>query len=115
MRQAQVRQDMKGLEDKTDVVAPQRGAGIVIQIRQLLPLHRDRASVGQVQAGNQVEQAGFTRAGLAHDRHNLTFLQLQIQAVKQHPPAGHSFTQAGDLQNRRNRQLRHRAMVVARL
>ena len=115
MRQAQVRQDMKGLEDKTDVVAPQRSAGIVVQVRQLLPLHRDTARVRQIQAGNQVEQAGFTGAGLAHDRHNLTLLQLQIQAVKQHPPAGNRFTQASDLQNRRNRQLRHRAMVVARL
>ena len=55
LHQTEVRQDVKGLKHKTDVVAPQRGAGIVVEFREVLAPNGNSARVGQVQAGHQVE------------------------------------------------------------
>jgi hypothetical protein len=59
VRQIEVREDVKGFEYKADVVAAQRGAGVVIQIRQILALHGNAACVGSIQASHQVRRLDF--------------------------------------------------------
>ena len=62
---SQIRQQQEGLEYETDIAAAHAGSGIVIKPSNFPVVQRDGAGIGQIQAGNQIQQGRFAAAGIA--------------------------------------------------
>ena len=73
---------MKGLEHEAQFFAPQPGRGFIVEGINGLAIDQQRAAVGHVQSGNQVQQRGLANAGLAHDRDILASFEPEIQRMQ---------------------------------
>ena len=71
-----------GLEYKADLPPAEDGQRLVLQGKQLLPVHCDRAGGGPVQAAQHMEQGRFAASGGAHNGHELPVLHAQVHPVQ---------------------------------
>ena len=62
-------QHVKGLEDEAQLVPAQTGQRVFIEPGVGAAVEGQRAAVGPVEAGDEVEQRGFADAGLTDDGH----------------------------------------------
>ena len=62
---------MERLEHEADALAAQHGQRVVVQRREVDAVDDDRAGVGALEAGDQVEQRRLADARLADDRDEL--------------------------------------------
>jgi hypothetical protein len=62
-----MRQEMEGLEDETEVPAPQARESILIQGCQVLIAQLNATVIHPFQPGDAIEEGGFTYPRLAHD------------------------------------------------
>src|SRR4029453_5812608 len=78
----QVRQQLKVLEYKSDVLVAQLRPLILGQIIQLHAVERHRAVRRQIQAGAEAEQGGLAAAGWADDGASFAPVQLKADVVQ---------------------------------
>ncbi|MNV50342.1 hypothetical protein D3C71_1423440 [compost metagenome] len=78
----QVRQHMKGLEDKPHMGAPPQGPLRVVQLAHVGGAVGDAARVPGVQASQAVEQGGFAHARIAHDGYELSGRHRELHVGK---------------------------------
>ena len=76
------RQQVEGLEDKTDFFVPNVGEFVVFQLTDLLTVQPVLAAAGRIQAADQVHQRGLARSRRAHDRDILIAADLQIHSAQ---------------------------------
>ena len=62
-----MRQHMKSLEHKTDMLAPHARQCSVAERTQILPKQQHLAAVPAIEPGHAIEQGGFTHTRVAHD------------------------------------------------
>ena len=77
LRDIQMRQHMKGLKHKPDMLAAQQRALVVGQRCQVYAFKRHAARVPAVEAGHAVEQRRFAHAGLADDGDEFAWRYIQ--------------------------------------
>ena len=77
LRHVQVRQHVKGLKHKADVLTPQSGQLIVRELAQIQAVEVHRTLVPGVKPSQAVQQGRLTHARLAHNGHKLAALHLQ--------------------------------------
>ena len=79
---AQHRQQVEELEDEADLVAPQLGQALVVEVGDLLAGDPDRALGGPVEPGQHVHQGGLARARRAHDGREAALGEVDRDAVE---------------------------------
>jgi acyl-CoA thioesterase-1 len=75
-----------GLEDETDLAAPQERHFVLAQMRNLLAIQNYLSRSRRIEAGQQTEQGAFTAAGGSHDRGELAPGNLEIDAFENFDP-----------------------------
>ena len=84
LRQAQMRQDVEGLENEAEVPAAQACEAVVIEPRKFRPGHPDLAAIERLKASDAVEQGGFAHARLADDGDTFAAGDLQFERIEEH-------------------------------
>ena len=82
LRDRQIRQNVERLEDEAHAVAPKRGQRIVVERGELDAVDRDRARVGAVEPGHEIEQRGLADARLAHHGDEVAGRELEIDVAE---------------------------------
>ena len=103
-------QQLVELKDEADVGVSETGEGLVAQRGEVGVFHDDRAAVGAVQRGENVEQCGLARAGRADDGDDLSSGQRYVHAPQDMEVAV-AFVNAGRLEH--VRKLRPKANFAA--
>ena len=76
-QRGQVRDEVELLEDEADGIAPELGAGRVVEQAHVLPGNADGPRRGQVEDPEQAQHGRLPRARGPHDRHELAGEDLQ--------------------------------------
>ncbi len=76
------RQEVEGLEDKSNLFVPDAGQFVVVQLADLLTIQPVLAAAGRIQAPDQVHQRGLARSRRPHDRDVLVAADLQIHSAQ---------------------------------
>ena len=77
-----VRQQVEGLEHKTNTLTAQAGTLVVGECRGVDAVNQVIAAGGAVQAADDVEQRGLASAGGAGDRQPVTAFQRQVNVYQ---------------------------------
>src|SRR6185369_12105434 len=80
LERGESREQMEGLENKTDLVGAIRGEIGALRERSAAILQRARARM--VERAKHLEQRGFSGAALAYDRDKLSLLDAKIDAAQ---------------------------------
>ena len=70
------------LEHKADLPAAEDGEGLVLEGKDLPPVHGDGAGGGPVQPAQHVQQGGFAGTGGPHHRHELPFFHGEVHPIQ---------------------------------
>ena len=81
LRDGHRRDEMEGLEDHADIVAAIAREVLGRHLREIAPLHDDRAGSWSIETGEQVEQRRFAGSGLAEKRDELAATDGQRDSV----------------------------------
>ena len=82
LRHAQVGQNVEALENKTEAVPAQARERVVAERGELHAAERDRAAVGDVEPGDEVEQRRLADPRLAHYRDVVARRELELDAAE---------------------------------
>ena len=87
-----VLEQMVLLKDKTEGVPAQACQLVATHLRHRLAVKPIVATAGLIEAAEDVHEGGFTRAGLAHNRHKFAGVNAQVDVLQhlQHPLPGGS-------------------------
>ena len=104
----QDRDQVVGLEDEAELVAPQRGQPLVVEVRELLAVDDDRAGRRAVQPREQMHERRLAGAGGPHDRRELAGGEADRDAAQRVDgrlplPVGSMEVRRGDDRVSRNR------------
>lgn len=81
VQRGEVAQQLEVLEHEADLLAAQRGAGVLVQSRQFLVGQPQAPGAGHIQARQQGQQRGLAAAGRADDGAALTVRNRHIDGL----------------------------------